>query len=151
MNHGRIEQLGDPASIYERPATRFVAEFIGRMNLFDGVVTPERGVRIGEQSFAMEVPGELAAGANVHVAIRPERARLTAQRPADGVALRGTVRQVFYLGATHEVHVDLASGGRGFVQLHNDGDGTDVRVEPGAEVWLSSSAANCRVLPAQGA
>ena len=150
MNHGRIEQLGDPASIYERPATRFVAEFIGRMNLFDGVITPERGVRIGEQVFAMDVPAELASGTSVHVAIRPERARLTAGRPEDGVALRGTVRQVFYLGATHEVHVDLASGERGFVQLHNDGDGTDVRVEPGAQVWLASSAANCRVLPAKG-
>ncbi len=36
MNDGRIEQIGDPAEIYERPATRFVAEFIGRMNLFAG-------------------------------------------------------------------------------------------------------------------
>ena len=79
-----------------------------------------------------------AAGANVHVAIRPERARLTAGQPADGVALHGTVRQVFYLGATHEVHVDFASGGRGFVQLHNDGDGTDVRVEPGGATPGSS-------------
>ena len=43
MNAGRIEQVGDPAAIYETPATRFVAEFIGRMNLLNGVVTAARG------------------------------------------------------------------------------------------------------------
>jgi len=55
------------------------------------------------------------------------------------------VRQVFYLGATREVHVDLAHGERGFVQLHNDG--SDAGVAPGSAVWLSASASDCRVLP----
>jgi putative spermidine/putrescine transport system ATP-binding protein len=45
MNAGRIEQIGDPSDIYERPATRFVAEFIGRMNLFSGQVTAARTVK----------------------------------------------------------------------------------------------------------
>ena len=146
MNHGRIEQIGDPASIYEAPATRFVAEFIGRMNLLSGTVMPDRAVRIGDTTFAMEVPAEIASGAAVHVAIRPERARLTDEHPADGIALPGIVRQVFYLGATREVHVDLPNGERGFVQLHNEG--SDAVVATGSAVWLSSSAANCRVLPA---
>src|SRR5205814_7183224 len=61
MNAGRIEQVGEPAEIYERPATRFVAEFIGRMNIF----TRENEI----------------------VAIRPERAQLAAERPASGFAL----------------------------------------------------------------
>jgi hypothetical protein len=61
--------------------------------------------------------------------------------------LPGTVRQVFYLGATREVHVDLASGDKGFVQLHNDG--SDAGVAAGSAVWLSASATNCRVLPAR--
>jgi len=148
MNHGRIEQIGDPASIYETPATRFVAEFIGRMNMISGTVTPERGVRIGDQVFAIEVPAGAASGASVHVAIRPERARLTSMRADDGISLPGTVRQVFYLGATREVHVDLASGEKGFVQLHNDG--SDAGLKAGSAVWLSASAANCRVLAAGG-
>src|SRR6185436_13617051 len=84
MNHGRIEQIGDPAAIYETPATRFVAEFIGRMNLLSGTVMPDRAVRIGDTTFAMEVPADIASGAAVHVAIRPERARLTDEHPADG-------------------------------------------------------------------
>ena len=144
MNHGRIEQIGDAASIYETPATRFVAEFIGRMNMFTGMITPERGVRVGDQVFAIEVPPDVASGATVHVAIRPERARLTAARVDDGISLPGTVRQVFYLGATREVHVDLAHGEKGFVQLHNDG--SDAGVAAGSAVWLSASAANVRVL-----
>jgi spermidine/putrescine transport system ATP-binding protein len=146
MNHGRIEQVGDPASIYETPATRFVAEFIGRMNMFAGVVTPERGVRIGDRTFAVDVPSEIASGASVHVAIRPERARLTASRADESISLPGAVRQVFYLGATREVHVDLAHGERGFVQLHNDG--ADAGVRAGSAVWLSASATDCRVLQA---
>jgi spermidine/putrescine transport system ATP-binding protein len=145
MNQGRIEQLGDPASIYEAPATRFVAEFIGRMNLFTGTVTAERGVRIGDSTFGIEVPAEMPADAAVHVAIRPERARLSAARPSEGVALPGTVRQVFYLGATREVHVDLAHGEKGFVELRNDG--CDAGVQAGSTVWLSAAASNCRVLP----
>ena len=145
MNQGRIEQIGEPAEIYEAPATRFVAEFIGRMNMLAGVVTPERGVRIGERTFAIGVPADIASGASVNVAIRPERASLTPARTEDGISLPGTVRQVFYLGATREVHVDLAHGEKGFVQLHNDG--TDAGVQAGSAVWLSSSPANCRVLP----
>src|SRR5687767_11695204 len=86
MNAGRIEQIGEPAEIYERPATRFVAEFIGRMNFF----TRENEV----------------------VAIRPERARLSAEPPASGFALRGTVRHVLYLGSTLEYHLTLEGGER---------------------------------------
>jgi len=93
------------------------------------------------------VPPQMPAGSAVHVAIRPERARLSAERPSEGVALAGTVRQVFYLGATREVHVDLAHGERGFVELRNDG--TDEGVQAGSAVWLTTSAANCRVLPAR--
>jgi spermidine/putrescine ABC transporter ATP-binding subunit len=145
MNHGRIEQIGDAASIYEAPATRFVAEFIGRMNMFGGVVTPERRVRIGDRVFAIDVPADVASGAGVHVAIRPERARLTAARAEDGISLPGTVRQSFYLGATREVHVDLAHGEKGLALLYNDG--SDGAVATGSAVWLSASAANCRVLP----
>jgi putative spermidine/putrescine transport system ATP-binding protein len=122
MNAGRIEQIGDPSDIYECPATRFVAEFIGRMNLFSGQVTPSRMVRTAKGlDIAAPVPAEIATGAAVHVAVRPERARLLREQPADGMALRGTLRQVLYLGATREFHVELDGGERGFVETPNDG------------------------------
>ncbi len=146
MNAGRIEQIGDPADIYERPATRFVAEFIGRMNLFAGVVTSDRRVRtaVGLE-LAGPVPAEIATGAAVHVAVRPERARISRDKPAEGLAWTGTVRQVLYLGATREFHLELAGGERGLVETPNDG--AAARFEPGDAVWLAASFDNCRVLP----
>ncbi len=61
--------------------------------------------------------------------------------------MAGTVRQVFYLGATREFHVDLAGGERGQVETPNDG--AAARFAPGDAVWLAASFANCRVLPAR--
>jgi ABC-type Fe3+/spermidine/putrescine transport system ATPase subunit len=148
MNAGRIEQIGNPSDIYERPATRFVAEFIGRMNLFSGQVTPERTIRTaGGLDIAVPVPAEIATGAAVHVAVRPERTRLVREKPADGLALRGTLKQVLYLGATREFHVELDGGGRGIVETPNDGAAP--AFEPGAIVWLAAPVTNCRVLPAR--
>ena len=114
MNAGRIEQLGRPAEIYERPASRFVAEFIGRMNFFtrDGKV----------------------------LAIRPERARLSAQKPANGFARQGTVRNVLYLGATLEYHLDL-EGERALVEAPNDGGAPPFRT--GDAVWFSAPPESC--------
>ena len=148
MNAGRIEQIGDPSDIYERPATRFVAEFIGRMNLFSGQVTPARTVKTARGlEIAVPVPREVATGAAVHVAVRPERTRLLREKPADGLVLRGTLRQLLYLGATREFHVELEGGERGFVETPNDGAAPPF--EPGAAVWLAAPFANCRVLPAR--
>jgi len=147
MNAGRIEQIGEPADIYERPATRFVAEFIGRMNMFAGQVTPARTVRTAAGTeIDLPVPASIVTGAEVHVAVRPERTRLVRDKPADGLALRGTLRQVLYLGATREFHVALDAGQRGLVETPNDGAAPSF--ETGATVWLAASFANCRVLPA---
>ena len=149
MNAGRIEQVGDPSDIYERPATRFVAEFIGRMNLFSGDVTPARTVRIAPAiELLVPVPADIATGARVHVAVRPERSQLLHDAPPEGLALRGTLRQVLYLGATREFHVDLDGGMRGIVEAPNDG--APPAFAAGTPVWLCASFANCRVLPAKG-
>ena len=114
MNAGRIEQLGRPAEIYEKPATRFVAEFIGRMNFFtrDGRV----------------------------LAIRPERAQLALEKPGSGFARRGTVRHVLYLGATLEYHLDL-EGERALVEAPNHGGAPKFRA--GDAVWFSAPPESC--------
>ena len=110
MNAGRIEQIGRPAEIYEKPASRFVAEFIGRMNFFQ------------------------ANGKTV--AIRPERARLSREQPSNGFARQGTVRNVLYLGATLEYHLDL-QGERALVEEPNDGAGP--RFQVGDPVWFTAT------------
>jgi putative spermidine/putrescine transport system ATP-binding protein len=109
MNAGRIEQIGRPADIYEKPASRFVAEFIGRMNFFQ------------------------ANGRTV--AIRPERARLSRDQPSSGFARHGTVRNVLYLGATLEYHLDL-QGERALVEAPNDGAAPPFQA--GDAVWFAA-------------
>jgi spermidine/putrescine transport system ATP-binding protein len=114
MNAGHIEQVGRPAEIYERPATRFVAEFIGRMNFF-------------------RMDGKT-------IAIRPERAKLSRQKPDSGFARCGTVRTVLYLGATLEYHLDL-EGERALVEAPNDGSAPEFQA--GQAVWFSAPPESC--------
>ena len=121
MNAGRIEQIGSPSDIYERPATRFVAEFIGRMNFF---------VEDGRT-----------------LAIRPERARLSIDQPADGFARRGTVKQVLYLGGALEYRLELGDGERAVVEVPNDGAAR--RYAEGATVWFSAARESCYEIPAR--
>jgi putative spermidine/putrescine transport system ATP-binding protein len=115
MNAGRIEQIGTPADVYERPATRFVAEFIGRMNFF---------ARDGKL-----------------VAIRPERAALSVEKPAGKFAVQGTLRHVLYLGATLEYHLELENGERGLVEAPNHGGAP--KFQTGERVWFSASRESC--------
>jgi len=109
MNHGRIEQLGAPREIYERPATRFVADFIGGSSVLRGrAVTADR---VSVAGGALQVTGAaLVAGAEVELAIRPERVRL-ATGPADN-ALAAAVDGLVYQGAQTELTARLADGQR---------------------------------------
>src|SRR5246500_824344 len=92
MNHGRIAQVGTPSDIYEFPATRFVADFIGSVNLFEGRVSEERaeGVRLSCSELGCTVRAERAGGgehgATVWTAIRPEKIQIsrTPAAPAEG-------------------------------------------------------------------
>ena len=109
-------------------------------------MTSARAVRLASGvEIGVAVPEGSAAGAAVHVAIRPERARLTRDAPREGLALAGTVQRVLYLGSMREIHLDLAGGERGLVELRNDGG--DAVFAEGEAAWLSASFADCRVLP----
>jgi spermidine/putrescine ABC transporter ATP-binding subunit len=148
MNAGRIEQVGSPADIYERPATRFVAEFIGRTNLFGATVTASRRLRMaGGAELGVAIPPSLHDGDTVHVAVRPEAARLSSERTADALALRGTIRQILYLGSTLELRLELEGGERGIVELQNTGSAPPLAT--GAAVWFGAPAEACRVLAAK--
>jgi spermidine/putrescine ABC transporter ATP-binding subunit len=107
MNGGRVEQLGAPREIYEHPATRFVADFIGASTVLRGrAVAADRVTVAGA---ALRVTGAaLSAGADVELAIRPERVRL-APGPGDNV-LDARVEGLVYQGAQTEVTARLADG-----------------------------------------
>jgi putative spermidine/putrescine transport system ATP-binding protein len=146
FNHGKIEQIGPPDAIYERPATRFVADFIGESNLVDGTVERvEAGtatVRDGRGgSFAVAAATGLAAGQAVTVCIRPERVRLEAGTGTPN-AFATTVADCVYHG--DHVRVRLGEDGGGLVaKAERHGKGWPV----GAPVVAAFDPADCWVLP----
>ena len=122
MNQGRIEQLGTPAEIYERPATRFVAGFVGAMNF---------------------VPSPVDA--STQLAVRPERARMVAAPPGPGVlAVPGQLVRSFYLGNVTQHWIDTVAG-RLTVEAHA---GAPVAPAPGTAVWFVAERDDCRPVPA---
>ncbi len=118
LNNGRLEQYATPQEVYDEPATRFVAEFVGRINLFDGVVASgdERrmDVALADGSrIAMEGGRVVPAGERVQVSVRPERIHLTpaSGQHDDGVnAIMGVVKTVVYLGDRVDVTVNTIVG-----------------------------------------
>ena len=119
MDRGRLVQTGSPPEIYERPNSRFVADFVGAVNLFDGELVAgfnALSLKIGgsEQPIALPAPPngrpiELPAGAAVALALRPEKLRLSAERPA-GFALAATLVSIGYQGGQSTVHLATQSG-----------------------------------------
>jgi len=107
MNGGRIEQVGTPAEVYGRPASRFVASFVGSpaMNLIEGVVDAhDVFVYDGERRIALP-PGLARAGQRVALGVRAEAARIV--EPGTAGTIPATVDFVEELGAGRVVHTDL--------------------------------------------
>jgi spermidine/putrescine transport system ATP-binding protein len=107
MHKGRIEQLGSPTDLYERPRTAYVAGFLGVSNLLDGTVTTAGSVRVdnvGELRVSSDLP---IAGTRVQVGVRPEQLRLD----SSGVnAIKGTVAERAYIGVATQYVVDTTAG-----------------------------------------
>ena len=140
MNDGVIEHLGSPRDVYERPATPFVADFVGVLNAAELTVSSvdgDRAVLTINDRDRVVVPAtghDLVAGTTALVAVRPERIAISRGAAAEangGSRLSGTVAQVVYLGTLTQFHVDT-SAGKTFVvhQLSTEGsDAIDARDE----------------------
>ncbi len=128
MEEGRYEQLADPQTLYERPATRFVAGFLGKSNLLDGLVVGRDGevaaVRLtGDE--VVRVPAALLDGrSTVAVGVRPEKIRLLDEGDAPQAgdnALQGTIRDTSYVGVHTQFTVMTRSGAVVTVYQQNTG------------------------------
>jgi iron(III) transport system ATP-binding protein len=112
LRDGRIEQVGGPRELYERPANRFVAEFLGETNFLDaepeGSVPGGRAVRTAAGMLVSAAVPDRPAGARLVASVRPESLRLAAAAdvPADRPALRGTIAESTYLGEMAQHRVD---------------------------------------------
>ena len=126
MDAGRILQVGTPSEIYEYPGSRFVAEFIGAVNLFEGRVVGSEDDRVIIQADAtagdivLYHAHPLAIGTPVAVALRPEKLRLLEGPPPDDRNwVRGKVREIGYLGDVSVYHVGTEQGMTIQVQVTN--------------------------------
>ena len=159
MNGGRIEQLDAPDRLYERPATEFVARFMGEMNFMEATVTgvasgppaeggnpvqatTDQGLRLAAAAAESGVP---TPGTRGQACIRPEKIRLA--RPAeaqDDPWLEAVVEKRVYLGESERYH--LAVAGHRLTALQQVSGGAP-RFEPGERVAVSWLASDLRLLP----
>jgi iron(III) transport system ATP-binding protein len=117
MNRGIIEQVGTPVAVYRRPASAFVADFIGAMNFMPAVVVGPGIVRSGGLDLACEVDG-VAAGRGVTLAIRPEDIRVQSVTGSEENAVTVSIKAMEFLGSFFRV--DLAGDALDGVTLRAD-------------------------------
>ena len=137
FNDGRIEQVGDARELYERPASLFVARFLGDSNVFAGrYLAPGRLAHL-DRELRVERSASVSVGAAAAVVVRPERTTLLTadeQVPDAANAVPGTVVDVTYFGSHRKVTVALGDDGRATVR---EAAGAETPITPGAPVWLS--------------
>jgi spermidine/putrescine transport system ATP-binding protein len=147
MRQGRIAQVGTPRDLYDRPASRYVADFIGETNLLGGTVVESRNgeaaLRIGVDVLRGISDGVLEAGREAWLAVRPEA---IAVRPPEGLGggnvVSATVKEAVYAGSAIRVHATLTSGQR--IVAHVPA-GTSVSI--GSVVRLAWSTERSRFVP----
>jgi spermidine/putrescine transport system ATP-binding protein len=158
MSEGRIEQLADADTIYNEPASAYVAAFVGQQNFFDGTAADPTTVTtaFGTVRAAAPVAG-VRAGADVRAAVRPEYVVVSDERPtaADNVA-RGELLGISHLGETHQYLVRVGPGAAaGPANAPDAGDTlisrlptpTAPQLSVGDPVWCSWDAASVRLFP----
>jgi len=141
MDKGAVQQIATPAELYEQPKNRFVADFIGKVNLIDAKVLQAKGKSIICDTKALgkvELPAEAAAGSTVSIAVRPEKLKISTAEPkgATLIKLPGTVRDVAYYGDTSHLVVEAADGLNLQVNVQNDSRGRGAGVERGQSLWV---------------
>ena len=147
MNQGQIAQLGSPRALYEEPANRFVADFIGLMNLIEGRVAPGGLLAEGLAGVLPAPHGGLPAGTPAALAIRPERVRVRPAGPAAaGEGLVGRVESIAYLGQDLILHVRVAGLKRPLVARLGAGEDTLPAMTEGASVSCAWVVERARLL-----
>jgi molybdate transport system ATP-binding protein len=145
MHQGQIVQVGEPDEIFRRPNSRFVADFVGVVNVFRGTCS----IRDGTGSVEVEgttIRALPAAEGDVYVSIRPEDI-LVSKRPLEASVrnvMPGTVEDLLYIGAMVRLSID--AGLRFLVLLTRQGF-EDLEIGKGDAVWIAFKAASVHVFP----
>jgi spermidine/putrescine transport system ATP-binding protein len=148
MFKGHILQVGSPRDIYDRPAERFVANFIGETNFLEGqLLSSARGqAKVALDSGATIIAGladGLSPSGKVTVVVRPEHAQIVVDKKK--ATLAGTLENIVYFGTDTHFHVKLANGGEFVVRQQNNKAGLST-FSVGAPVGVSFEAGAAQVL-----
>jgi putative spermidine/putrescine transport system ATP-binding protein len=143
MNAGRIEQLADPATLYNRPSSLYVLDFVGQSTRLGGrVAAADAGLVTVDTALGLvRAPGHFAPGSEVVVAVRPEAVTL-----GEGAnRLEAQVREISFLGSRTQLHLALpGEDDRGVVELPRLPEG----IGPGSSVTLGFRVADTMAFPA---
>ena len=141
MNGGKIDQLGTPENIYDRPQSEFVARFIGASNVIKGTAVDHN--RVSFAGATLQVVGaKLEAGQSAAVAIRQHDIQLSTQAPQNQQnAVKAVVTRQVFLGASRDYMVETPDGTTLRVITS-----TENAVPRGSEVWLTLPPERCRAL-----
>ena len=144
MDHGRIAQTGTPGEVYEAPRTRYVADFVGTINLVEGRVEAVTGNRVeldaGSHRLSVENDGDMpGAGDTAWFAVRPEKLRVSKTAPTDGAAnaVKGEVWDIAYLGDMTIYNVHLPSGAMLKASVLNATRAVEDPITYEDEVWIN--------------
>ncbi len=143
MDKGEMVQVATPGDIYEAPKSRYVAGFIGDVNIFEGTVSgmPDGYAEIdwvdGAAKFKTRCADELTKGQKVWLALRPEKMRISHDKPASTVnTIAGKVDDVGYLGSISHYHVRVGSGQRVTALRANSSHTVERAISWEDNVWL---------------
>jgi ABC-type Fe3+/spermidine/putrescine transport system ATPase subunit len=147
LNEGRIAQLGTAEELYERPASHFVADFIGNMNFFTGRAVAG-GVEVDGIGLLRSEPGTTAEGVGAYLGVRPERIMLRGSRPPEDSenTVPGVIEGVSYLGQDLCVFVRVAGREDPLVLRMDSAAGGEAVPRVGEAVWCSWPPAASRVV-----
>jgi spermidine/putrescine ABC transporter ATP-binding subunit len=142
MNMGKVSQIAGPSELYEHPASRFVADFIGKVNLIEAKVKGRNDGRLLLEAGTIgnvEIPYDRDPGGAVTLAVRPEKLKLAANEPKseDLITVKARVRDVAYYGDTSHVIVTGKDGMELSINVQNDSRVGGTGIRQGEEIWVS--------------
>jgi len=153
MSQGDIAQIGSPKDIYRTPANRFVAEFVGRNNIFTGqALASDQGktkVATPQGEFTAQTPAHAPMPTGeVSFTVSADLMALSLSEPSDGNKAKATLISEEFIGSVVTVFLEGDHGQEYKVQMQERAL-ADLDLSPGAHVWLSWDAENANILEAQ--
>ena len=145
LRDGQVEQIGPASELYENPSTRFVADFIGKSNFFEGTAT---GAQFQVNGIgALQCPPSSTVSGEAIYSVRPERIKVSVKAPRGlDNSFAGTVKEIAYHGQDQHLHVVLDHWTRPVLARLTADDESSRHIRRGSRVWLGWNSDDARVL-----